>query len=187
MSDSHQVLLVMDYQHANVEGLGTPELIAAASRAIDAARAKDIPVMFVRVAFRPGSPEVAASNKTFSGVAANAGEAMWQESQGTQIHASVAPLPSEPVIVKRRISAFAGSDLDVLLRGAGAETLVMLGLTTSGVILSTLRQAADLDYRSVVLSDACADPDEKVQDVLLGTIFPRQATVTTADEWIAGL
>lgn len=187
MSDDRSVLLVMDYQHGTVDRFGSSETIGAAVRAIQAARANGIPVMFVRVAFRPGYPEVASSNLAFSSVKANAGDAMLQDSAATQIHASVIPLAHEPVIIKRRISAFTGSDLDVLLRGCGAESLVMIGMTTSGVVLSTLRQAADLDYACTVLSDACTDPDADVQQLLMGTIFPRQATVTTTDEWIAAL
>ena len=103
------------------------------------------------------------------------------------MHAALTPQPGEPVIVKRRVSAFSGSDLDVLLRGAGADALVLAGISTSGVVLSTLRQAADLDYRLTVLADACADPDPEVHRVLTEKVFPRQALVTTADEWIASL
>ena len=187
MSENRSALLVMDYQHANVEGVATPEVRAAGAKALATAREKGLPVIFVRVGFRPGYPEVAAANQTFSGVKANAGEAMWQDSPGTQVHADFAPQDGEPVVVKRRISAFTGGDLDVLLRGAGADTLVMAGLTTSGVVLSTLRQAADLDYRSVVLSDACADPDPQIQEVLMEKIFPRQAKVITTDEWVSSL
>jgi nicotinamidase-related amidase len=103
------------------------------------------------------------------------------------VHAALAPRPDEPVIIKRRISAFSGSDLDVLLRGANANALVLGGISTSGVVLSTVRQAADLDYRLTVLADACADPDPEVHRVLTEKVFPKQALVTTTDEWIARL
>jgi nicotinamidase-related amidase len=187
MSDSRPVLLLMDFQHGIVERLGAPSVIDAADRAARAARAAGIPVMFVRVAFRPGYPEVAESNATFSAITAQAGDAYTHDHPATQIHASLAPRGGEPVIVKRRVSAFSGSDLDVLLRAARADTLILAGISTSGVVLSTLRQAADLDYRLTVLADACADPDEEVHRVLTERIFPRQALVTTADEWIASL
>ena len=89
------------------------------------------------------------------------------------------------MVTKRRVSAFAGSDLDVLLRGLGAGTLVLSGIATSGVVLSTLRQAADLDYRLVVLADACLDADPEVHRVLTGKVFPRHADVLTVAEWAA--
>ena len=183
---STSALLVMDFQHGIVERLGNAEVVAAAGRAVAGARAAGIPVMFVRVAFRPGYPEVAGSNLTFSALAQH-GDAMTHDHPATQVHAELAPKGDEPVIVKRRVSAFTGSDLDVLLRGAGADHLVLAGIATSGVVLSTLRQAADLDYRLTVLADACADGDPEVHRVLLEKVFPRQAVVTTTDEWAATL
>jgi nicotinamidase-related amidase len=186
MSDSRPVLLIMDFQHGIVERIGDPAVVEAADRAVKAARAAGIPVMFVRVAFRPGYPEAAASNKSF-GAISQMGDAMTQDHPATQVHAALEPRPDEPVILKRRVSAFSGSDLDVLLRGAGADALVLAGISTSGVVLSTLRQAADLDYRLTVLADACADPDPEVHRVLTEKVYPRQALVTTTDEWIASL
>jgi nicotinamidase-related amidase len=105
----------------------------------------------------------------------------------TQIHHSVAPLPNEPVVIKLRVSAFAGSDLDVILRSRGIDTLILTGIATSGVVLSTLREAADKDYGLVVLSDACLDPDPEVHRVLVEKLFPRQANVLTVSEWADSL
>ena len=187
MPGSRPVLLLMDFQHGIVESLAAPSVVEAADRAAKAARSAGIPVMFVRVGFRPGYPEVAATNETFSAITRQAGDVYTQDHPATQVHASLTPEPGEPVIVKRRVSAFAGSDLDVLLRAAGADTLVLAGISTSGVVLSTVRQAADLDYRLVVLADACGDRDPEVHRVLTEKVFPRQALVTAADEWIASL
>jgi nicotinamidase-related amidase len=55
------------------------------------------------------------------------------------------------------------------------------------VVLSTLRQAADVDYQLVVLADGCLDADPEVHRVLTGKVFPRQADVLTVDEWEAQL
>ena len=187
MPSSRPVLLLMDFQHGIVEGLGAPAVVAAADRAAKAARASGIPVMFVRVAFRPGYPEAAAGNAVFAGLLSQAGDTMTQDHPATQVHAALTPLDGEPVIIKRRVSAFSGSDLDVLLRAAGADALVLAGIATSGVVLSTVRQAADLDYRLTVLADACADRDPEVHRVLTEKVFPRQAVVTATDEWIASL
>jgi len=186
MSGSRTVLLVMDFQHGVVERFADSAVLDAASRAVKAARASGIPVMFVRVAFRPGYPEAAENNAVFASLA-QSGDAMTQDHPATQVHAALEPRPDEPVVLKRRVSAFSGSDLDVLLRAAGADTLVLAGIATSGVVLSTLRQAADLDYRLVVLADACADRDPEVHRVLTEKVFPRQALVTATDEWIESL
>ncbi len=75
----------------------------------------------------------------------------------------------------------------MLLRGLCANTLVLAGIATSGVVLSTLRQAADLDYGLVVLADGCLDPDPEVHRVLTEKVFPRQADVMSVAEWSAGL
>ena len=90
-------------------------------------------------------------------------------------------------MTKRRISAFTGSDLEVLLRGYGASSLVLAGVATSGVVLSTVRQAADLDFELMVLSDACADRDPEVHTVLTEKVFPKQATVLTVADWTTSL
>jgi nicotinamidase-related amidase len=89
------------------------------------------------------------------------------------------------VVVKRRVSAFTGSDLAVILRARSVRTLVLAGIATSGVVLSTLREAADRDFGLTVLSDACADRDAEVHRVLLEKVFPRQADVVTVDDWAA--
>src|ERR1700746_956352 len=98
MSGDRPVLLVMDFQHGIVERLGNPAVVDAADRAVKAAREHGIPVMFVRVAFRPGYPEVAESTAPFA-AAAQAGALMTQDHPATQVHASLEPLASEPVII----------------------------------------------------------------------------------------
>ena len=180
------VLLVMDVQRAIVDRFAEDgSYLDRLSGAIAAARGAGIPVVYVVIGFRPGHPEISPRNKTFSALA-GAGT-YFAGSPATEIHPAVAPDPADAVVTKRRVSAFTGSDLDVLLRGLGAGTLVLTGIATSGVVLSTLRQAADLDYRLVVLSDACLDADPEVHRVLTGKVFPRQATVCTVAEWAAGL
>jgi nicotinamidase-related amidase len=62
---------------------------------------------------------------------------------------------------------------------------VLTGIATSGVVLSTLREAADRDFRLVVLSDGCLDADPEVHRVLTEKVFPRQAEVMAVADWVA--
>ena len=64
---------------------------------------------------------------------------------------------------------------------------MLAGIATSGVVLSTLRQAADPDYRLTVLADGCLDADPEVHRVLTEKVFPRQADVISIADWTAGL
>jgi len=180
-------LLVMDVQNGIVERLaeGAGPLLSAVGRAIGAARAAQIPVVYVRVAFRDGAPEVSPRNKAFGALARES--RFGEDDVATAIHADVGPRQGDVVVTKRRVSAFSGSDLGVVLRARDIDSLVLAGIATSGVVLSTLREAGDLDYRLTVLSDACADVDAEVHRVLLEKVFPRQAGVLPTDEWITQL
>jgi tRNA-Thr(GGU) m(6)t(6)A37 methyltransferase TsaA len=183
---SSAALLVMDVQEAIVQRFGDPPAyLERLDLAISAARGARIPVVYVVVGFRPGHPEVSARNKAFAALAS--GRAFTGADPAARIHPAVAPGPADLVVTKRRVSAFAGSDLDVLLRGLNADTLVLSGIATSGVVLSTLRQAADLDYRLVVLADCCLDADPEVHRVLTDKVFARQADVMTVEQWTSSL
>jgi nicotinamidase-related amidase len=94
--------------------------------------------------------------------------------------------PGELVIHKQRISAFSENHLHVVLRAKGIENLILMGVATSGIVLSTLRRAFDLDFRCTVLKDACFDRDPEVHRVLMEKVFPTQATVVTVDEFLSG-
>lgn len=184
---SHTALLVMDMQVGIVKRFAqTGDLLTLTSTTINAARAASIPVIYVVVAFRPGYPEISPRNKSFSVI-------KQQQSSSSapmmipEIHPAIAPLPTDIVVTKRRVSAFRGSDLEVVLRAQGISHLVLCGIATSGVVLSTLREAADKDYQLTVLADCCVDGDEEVHRVLLSKVFPRQAEVIQASEWIAKL
>ncbi|GAA2984470.1 MULTISPECIES: cysteine hydrolase family protein [Streptomyces] len=180
---THSALLVMDLQKAIVDRIPDPDYTPRPDRAVAAARRAGVPVVYVVIGFRPGHPETRSSPQ-FSALPDGA---FTDGDPGAVIHPDVAPRPDESIVTKKRVSAFAGSDLDLVLRGGAIDHLVLTGLATSGVVLSTLRQAADLDYRLTVLADGCGDADPEVHRVLTDKVFPRQADVTTVDAWIAGL
>ncbi|HEY4018043.1 MAG TPA: isochorismatase family cysteine hydrolase, partial [Pseudonocardiaceae bacterium] len=156
--------------------------------AIDAARAVDIPVIHVVVGFRAGHPEASPRNKMLAMLSSlDGGIGFTPDDAGAEIHPDVAPLPGEPIVSRTRLSAFPGTDLEVLLRAREIDGMVLAGIATSGAVLSTLRQAADLDFRLTVLVDACLDPDAEVHGVLTEKVFPIQADVVTVDDWITSI
>jgi nicotinamidase-related amidase len=179
-------LLIMDVQQGIVERFASDDgYLARLGTAIGAARGAGVRVIYVTVSFRAGHPEVSSRNKSFSAIS---GTGRFAEGDpACAVPAAVAPEPGDVLVTKRRVSAFTGSDLDVVLRSGGTEHLVLAGIATSGVVLSTLRQAADLDYRLTVLADGCLDGDAEVHRVLMDKVFPRQAEVTTIAGWVDGL
>lgn len=184
---ANEALLVMDMQNGVVDRFAeqaTP-LLERLAETVSAARAAAVPVIYVRIAFRAGTPEVSPKNRIFAQLARSG--TMGEDDDATQIHPALAPQPGDVIVTKRRVGAFAGSDLDVVLRSLAIDTLVLTGVATSGVVLSTLRLAADLDFGLIVLSDGCADADPEVHRVLMDKLFPRQAAVMAAAEWTAGL
>jgi nicotinamidase-related amidase len=90
-------------------------------------------------------------------------------------------------VVKHRVSPFVGTDLETLLRANGIDTLVLAGVHTSGVVLSAVCQAVDLDYRLVVVRDCCADPDAEAHAMLLDIVFAKQAALVTTAEFAGAL
>jgi nicotinamidase-related amidase len=177
--ESKEAFLLMDVQPGIVDRLEDKEAyLEGAEAAVRSARERGMPVIHVVVGFRPGFPEVSPNNKSFSAIASDPSRPL------TDPHPAMEPAEGDIVVTKRRVSAFTGSDLEVVLRGLGATHLILSGIATSGVVLSTLREAADKDYRITVLSDLCADFDPEVHDVLLQKVFPRQADVRTSEEWM---
>jgi nicotinamidase-related amidase len=175
-------LLVMDMQ-VGILGMlpNSSEIIGNVAKAIAHARDKKIPVIYVTVGFRQGAPEININNKGFA--ASKERFANVNMDEFTKVHQDIAPQAGEVTVMKRRVSGFAGSDLEVILRSFGIQHMILTGIATSGVVLSTLREAADKDYRLTVLSDCCADGDEEVHRVLTTKVFPRQADVLTVEEW----
>jgi nicotinamidase-related amidase len=175
-------LLVMDMQTVILDQIpDTGAVISSVAQAIDFARRNQVPVVYVTLAFRPGAPEISPANKAF--MAARSMLTQVDPANFAAIHPTLAPRDNEPIVIKRRVSAFTGSDLYLLLQTLDIRQLVLTGIATSGVVLSTLREAADKDYRITVLADCCADRDEELHQVLLTKVFPRQADVCTVAEW----
>jgi nicotinamidase-related amidase len=178
----------MDYQN-DIVGVQPEarqrELLPKASAVLAAARRANIPVVYVVVRFRDGYPEVSPRNKLFQGI--KGANRLREGTPGAEIHNEVAPQPGEVIVTKRRVGAFSTTDMESVLKAKGVTHLALMGIATSGVVLSTVRWAADADYEITVLADCCADADDEVHRVLTQKVFPRQATVLTAAEFVQAL
>lgn len=184
------VLLLLDLQNEIIRRVPEPKTgpyLSLAASTIEAARAKGIPVIYCVINFRPGCPDISPKNKTFSQLM-QLNDAFSPEKDAVKVHPSIAPVEGKDIIVtKKRASAFTGSDLDVVLRSLGAERIVMAGISTSMVVLSTMRQATDMDYQVTILEDLCLDTDEDVHNLLIQKVFPRTADIAKAKDWAESL
>jgi nicotinamidase-related amidase len=185
-------LVVLDMQKIILDGSAGPPTAAEKeaflsrnARLIAAARGAGMRVIYVRNGFRPGYPEVSGRNKSFASIRQS--DRFPDAGDGSQIHPAVAPQADDVVITKHRVSAFFGTELDMILRANGIETLVLVGVATSRVVLSTLRYAADADYGIVVAHDCCSDSDPDVHEMLIKKVFVRAATVVTSDAVLGAL
>jgi len=182
------MLLMADF---SISGIGQNPIakerqtLDRAREVLDAARKAGVFVGYCISHFRPGFPEVSDRNKTRA-ARRDAGEVLPAD-PAALIHPAVQPQAGEPVIAKHRTSAFSGSALAMILRAHNIETLILMGHATSGVILSTVRLAADLDYHLIVVEDGCADRDPEVHQLLMEKVFPRQGTVVSAQDMVAAL
>jgi nicotinamidase-related amidase len=185
---SSTCLLSMDFQNEILGFFKEPErdaVMKAAKENLGVARKAGLPVVHVAVRFEPGHPEVSPRNMRFSD--AKKANRLVIGTPGAEIHADLAPVAGEPVCRKVRVGAFSTTNLETRLRAKGVTTIVLQGIITSGVILSTVRWAADADYRIFVLAEGCADRDAEVHRVLMEKVFPGQATIISSADFAKAL
>jgi nicotinamidase-related amidase len=181
-------LLIADFYAAILSTLPHAtdrQVVETTQRLQGAARNAGLFVCYCATVFRPGYVEISEHNKVFRERKHSGQPPISDPVQ--LIHPAVRPTPDEVVVGKHRVNALYGTDLDLILRANSIDTLIILGYATSGVVLSTVRYAADLDYRLVVVEDCCADQDPAVHEFLTQRIFPRQAEVVRAVDVIEAL
>ncbi len=175
-------LLLMDFQPAVLSHVPDKHaVLASASNALSWARQHEIKVVFVRVAFAPEDHDRIPRHHQAFGEIKQAG-LLADGDPSLDIDPALQVLPDDLVVRKTRFGAFSTTDLHTLLGGESIDTLILGGISTAGVVLSTVRDASDQDYRIFVLADATADPDPEVQRVLIEKVLSRQAgIISTAD------
>ncbi len=178
---SQTALLVMHYQ-TDILALfpsAAPALLAHTRQLCDAARGKGVAVYFAQIHFSAGYPEVSPRNKNGQGM----------KQLGLFINDQVSPelgrRADEPVIVAHRASVFFGTDLAPRLSARGIDTLIMAGIASTGVVLSSVAHASDADFRLYTVKDCCYDPDPIVHDHLFATAFDTRTTVLSLAQALA--
>ena len=193
----HTALLAMDFQNDIVHENGAfkdfgfaamvkqNDVLAKSARLLDATRRSGVKVIYAIIKYRPGYPERPANSGLFQAtIQANAiVDGTW----GAEIHESVTPQDGEPVVTKRGVSAFYGSDLAALLVAGGIDTLLLSGVATNFVVEGTAREAADQGYKVVIVGDCCASASQEAHDATLNTTLPFLSTISNLDEVIAAL
>jgi nicotinamidase-related amidase len=177
-------LLLMDFQNAMASAVDAGPILARAVQVRAAARAAGMRVVYVRVAFADHDyAAVGPYNKVFAPLAA--ARQLGESDPAASLHPDITPEDGDLVVAKTRFGAFSTSNLDRLLSPRDIDTLVLCGISTSGVVLATQREASDRDYRVVVVSDCCVDPDQELHDALVSRYFPVQADVVDAARFIS--
>ncbi|MFF1649919.1 cysteine hydrolase family protein [Streptomyces sp. NPDC058240] len=185
LDPTHTALLVMDCQPAILallpEGGDGEALIGRVEGAIADVRGNGGTIAYVRVGFTEADWDaIPATNKSFAPLAQH--RVMHHEDPAAAIHERLTPQDGDILVRKIRYSGMSTTDLDQQLRERGITTLVVSGISTSGVVLSTVIDAADRDYQLYVLSDGVADPDTEVHNILLHQVFPSRAHIIDTAE-----
>lgn len=171
-------LLVMHYQ-TDILALfpsAAPTLLANTRQLCDAARGKGVGVYFAKIHFSPGYPEVSPRNKNGQGM----------KQLGLFVNVQVSPQlgrrPDEPIVMAHRASVFFDTGLMPQLAARGIDTLIMAGIASTGVVLSSVAHASDADFRLFTVKDCCYDPDPVVHEHLFSTAFESRTTVLSLAE-----
>jgi len=179
--EQNTALLVLDMQSSVLQMLpDANNLLGNVSKAIAKAREQNSKVIYVILSFRPNAPEISPNNTGFMQFKENILNIDLNEWE--KIDERVAPLEDDIIIIRRRMSAFTGSDLEVVLRSLSITHLALAGFASRGVVLSTAREAADKDYKVTVLSDCCADTEADVHKFLMEKVFIWGADVKTLQQ-----
>lgn len=126
-------------------------------RAIAFCRENGIRVIYTAHAHRRDGCDMGLFDDLWPPIASRAG--LVDGELGVEIYPEIAPQPDEITVKKHRYSAFYGTDLEIVLRGLGADTVVITGVTTENCCHATARDAMFRDFKVVFLSDSTATFD----------------------------
>lgn len=182
---STPAVLVVDVLRAYLDAAsplyaGVEEPVAAAARVVAAARAAGVPVVFTAVRYAPGGRD--------GGLWVRKIPALRVLEDGNPLGDFAddpRPGPGDIVVVKQYASAFFGTSLDTTLRALGVDTVVVVGLSTSGCVRASAVDAISLGFRPLVVREAVGDRDEAPHEAALYDIDAKYGDVVALDEALA--
>jgi biuret amidohydrolase len=151
--------------HAEVERIG---VIPAAARLLSAARVAGSKVVYSRATFSPGYPELVPNIPVLAKTAEYG--CLVDGTPGAAVIDAVKPHDTDLVMARHRVNCFHGTALDVVLRGAGVDTIALAGVATNLAIESTARDGADLGYRTMVVADGCSTTTQAAHEASLESL-----------------
>lgn len=143
------------------------EIVPRCVQLVEAARRCGVLVVHVRVLTLADGRSDSPSWLRMKGVAVNSTDFFLEGSEGAEFIDELKPLPGEPIVTKHRSSAFVGTNLEILLRASGIETVVVIGEQTPGCVEATYRDAAYHDFYNVLVEDCVAAFDQRQHEASL--------------------
>lgn len=155
------------------------DIIGQTAKLLDAARRSGATAVYTRVAWQPGYPDLLA-NSPLLGMVAQFG-ALVEGSAKAEIVPQLTPQDGDIVLTHQRVGGFSASQLDVVLRSRGIDTILFAGIATNASVESTARQASDLGYRTIIVADACSTADQAAHDAAIASLGLLGEITTTAE------
>lgn len=165
------------------DAIAASGIIDSSARLVDAARAEQIPICWIRVERRADRADVAdtlTDRFIASGMAPK--EPTTRGSYRAENIEELPVLDEDHVILKPRINPFIGTNLDLLLRSMGITTILLGGYSTNSGVESCARIANDLNYNVVLLRDCCFNIDREAHEWTLSKMMPGFSRVMTSTE-----
>jgi gluconolactonase len=145
-----------------------------------ACRSAGVPVIHIWYIVEKGAPGLRQNAPLFQGV--KEADALVRGSWGAAPAEGLEPQDGDHVVEKMRMNGFYETRLDILLRGLGADTLVITGAWTNMSIEHTARHGADAGYEVVVASDGTSTTGDEWQNAALNYAMTNVAKVATCAE-----
>jgi nicotinamidase-related amidase len=191
-------LLVIDMQNDLIKAKEEPfsavtkmvnskGVLSNTAKVIAAARQARMPIIFIGHVHRKDSADVfpTITDLMLQGLAPRPREALIEGTPGAYFADELKPLPGDHIVWKRRSNAFYNSDLELMLRRRGIDTVIITGVVTNGCVANTVRGAQERDLHVIVLSDCCAAMMPEDDEYFIKNAFPRAGRVRTSDEMVA--